>query len=183
MATPADQSNVPFQGLLVLHIRRGDFKNHCAHLARWSSDWNGFNSFPGFIDKFSPPLGGGNGSITPHNMAIYMKHCLPTIQQIVDKVTEVRNVTEGLKNVYIMTNGGISWVDELQNALNRAHNWDQIASSSDLELSLEQQYVAQTVDMMIGQKAHVFIGNGVRDLLFFFMNYMYLKVPRRSSQV
>jgi len=92
-------------------------------------------------------------------------------------------VTEGLKNVYIMTNGGISWVDELQNALNRAHNWDQIASSSDLELSLEQQYVAQTVDMMIGQKAHVFIGNGVRDLLFFFMNYMYLKVPRRSSQV
>jgi hypothetical protein len=150
----------------VLHIRKGDFQDHCGHLANWSADWNGFNSFPSFIDKFSPPPGGGGGSTTPENLAIYMKHCFPTIQQIVTKVTEVQRVSEGLKNVYVMTNGGSEWVDELKTALKKAHNWDQIASSADLRLSWEQKYVAQTVDMMIGQRAQVFIGNGVSGLVY-----------------
>jgi len=98
-------------------------------------------------------------------MALYLKHCFPTVEQIVDKVMEVRNVSEGLKKVFVMTNGELSWVNELKHALRKAHNWDQIASSSDLKLSWEQKYVAQSVDMMIGQKAQVFIGNGVRDEL------------------
>jgi hypothetical protein len=94
-----------------------------------------------------------------------MKHCFPTIQQIVDKVTEVQKVSEGLRNVYVMTNGGSSWLEELMAALKKVHKWDQIASSRDLKLNWEQKYVAQTVDMMIGQRAQVFIGNGVRGLL------------------
>ena len=166
MTAAAVESDAPFPGLLVLHIRRGDFKDHCHHLANWSSEWNGFNSFPEFIDKFSRPSGGGWGVTTPANTALYLKHCFPTVEQIVDKVMEVRNVSEGLKNVYVMTNGGLSWVNELKTALRKAHNWDQIASSSDLKLSREQKYVAQTVDMMIGQRAHVFIGNGVSVPLF-----------------
>ena len=34
-------------------------------------------------------------------------------------------------------------------------------NSRDLELDSEQQYVAQGVDMLIGQRAQVIIGNGV----------------------
>lgn len=87
------------------------------------------------------------------------------MQQIVEKVTEVERVSEGLKNVYIMTNAPIPWVKELKTALGKAHRWDHIASSRDLKLSWDQKYVAQTVDMMIGQRAQVFIGNGVCFLL------------------
>jgi hypothetical protein len=161
MVTPPDQSDAPFPGLLVLHIRRGDFRDHCTHLAKWSSDWNGFNAFPSLPDKFTPPPGGGGGSTTPENMDLYMKHCFPTIEQIVHKVTEVLKVSEGLKNVYVMTNAGIPWLEDLVAALRKAHQWNQIASSRDLNLNWEQKYVAQTVDMMIGQRAQVFIGNGV----------------------
>lgn len=93
-----------------------------------------------------------------------MKHCFPTIEQIAEKVKEVHSVSEGLRNVYIMTNAGIQWLEELKSALSGVHKWDQIATSRDLKLNWEQKYVAQTVDMMIGQRAQVFIGNGFSSL-------------------
>jgi len=183
VAIPPDESDAPYPGLLVLHIRRGDFKEHCTHLANWSSDWNGFNSFPEFIDKFSPPSGGGWGVTTPENTALYLKHCYPTIEQIVEKVTEVQKMSDGLKNVYIMSNGGTLWVDELRKALKKAHSWNQIASSSDLRLNREQKYVAQTVDMMIGQRAQVFVGNGVRVFYSAAHHGLHLMVLHHSFQV
>lgn len=41
-------------GLLVLHIRRGDFSHHCRHLARYSSGFQGFSTFPQLFDQFTP---------------------------------------------------------------------------------------------------------------------------------
>ncbi|KIJ91245.1 hypothetical protein K443DRAFT_655241 [Laccaria amethystina LaAM-08-1] len=38
-------ANTPLP-LLALHLRRGDFITHCAHLANWNSTFTGFNSFP-----------------------------------------------------------------------------------------------------------------------------------------
>lgn len=176
MITPPDKTDEAFPGLLVLHIRRGDFQEHCVHLANWAADWNGFNAFPSLPDKFTPPSGGGGGSSTPETKEIYLKHCFPTIQQIVDKVSEVK---EGLRNVYVMTNEEVPWLEELKVELMKVHKWDQVASTGDLELSWEQKHIAQTVDMMIGQRAQVFIGNGVRDLDPF-MSWLYLMV--RSLQ-
>lgn len=42
-ATPNINDTIP--GLLVLHIRRGDFAEHCVNLLEWGSSFNGFNSF------------------------------------------------------------------------------------------------------------------------------------------
>ncbi|KIK62348.1 hypothetical protein GYMLUDRAFT_72588 [Collybiopsis luxurians FD-317 M1] len=42
-ANPGINDTIP--GLLVLHIRRGDFEEHCHNLAEWGSVFNGFNSF------------------------------------------------------------------------------------------------------------------------------------------
>jgi len=167
IVSSSDLSDSTIPGLLALHIRKGDFEDHCVHLSKWSADWNGFNKFPSFIDKFTPPPGGGGGYTTPENTELYLTHCFPTVQRIVDKVMEVQKVSEGLKNVYIMTNGQVPWLQELNAALLKAHRWDQVASSRDLKLNWEQKYVAQTVDMMIGERAQVFIGNGVRGLVFF----------------
>lgn len=43
--------------ILALHIRRGDFKEHCANLAERESMYTGFNSFPEFRirDAFDVP--------------------------------------------------------------------------------------------------------------------------------
>lgn len=42
-ANPNINNTIP--GLLVLHIRRGDFAEHCINLVQWGSSFNGFNSF------------------------------------------------------------------------------------------------------------------------------------------
>jgi hypothetical protein len=157
----ASESYEPLPSLLALHIRRGDFLDHCIHLANWSADWNGFNKFPNLLDQFDPPAGGGNGVNIPENYDIYLKHCLPSIEQIVAKITEIRRVSSGLRYIYILTNAPEPWLDELKEALRRAHDWHRIASSRDLDLSWEQKYIAQMVDMMIAERAEVFVGNGV----------------------
>jgi len=44
------------------------------------------------------------------------------------------------------------------------HPWEQIASSLQMRISWEQKFVAQAVDMMIGHRADVFVGNGFSSL-------------------
>lgn len=164
----------PIPGLLVLHIRRGDFSDHCAHLARWSSDWNGFNKFATLPDKFHPPYDGGNGGeATEATKAYYLERCFPTIEQIVGKVRQVLDDqkkaygrTRELERVYIMTNGETAWLNDLKEALMGIKKWDSVTSSRDLELDWEAKPVAQAMDMLVGQRAQVFIGNGVSHCFF-----------------
>ncbi|KAG0696006.1 hypothetical protein DFH29DRAFT_243008 [Suillus ampliporus] len=161
----------PIRGLLALHIRRGDFAGHCTHLANWSSDWNGFNKFAALPDKFKVPTDGGWGETTEANVNMYHKSCYPTIEQIVEKVQNVladqRRIygsAKGLKRVYIMTNGEAEWLQHLKEALMQVKKWDTIATSRDLKFGWEAKPVAQAVDMLIGQRAQVFIGNGFSSL-------------------
>ncbi|KAH7924169.1 hypothetical protein BV22DRAFT_1130074 [Leucogyrophana mollusca] len=154
--TPGCSYYQDIPGLLVLHVRRGDFEGHCKYLCRSNSDWNAFNSFPEFIDQYLLPENDG----TLHGDQC-LPHCYPSIAQMVQKVSRVRAESkEPLKYVYIMTNGAVSWVDELKAALLSEGEWDQIASSRDLELTWEQKFVGQALDMFIAQRAQVLVGNG-----------------------
>lgn len=161
----------PIPGLLVLHIRRGDFADHCAHLANWSSDWNGFNKFATLPDKFHVPHDGEGGHATEVSMQYYFQRCFPTIEQITERVRQVLadqkktyGGTNELKRVYIMTNGDKAWLNDLKKALMGIRKWDSVTSSRDLRLGWEAKPVAQAVDMLVGQRAQVFIGNGVSHL-------------------
>lgn len=154
----------PIPGLLALHIRRGDFEGHCLHFAKWSSPMNGFNQFPEMPDQFVPPAAAGRGEYTEEGKEIYLRHCFPDIKQIVGRVEQIRATPagQGLKNIFIMTNAKKPWLQELKTALDEMGGWEKIVSSRDLELDWEQRYIAQAVDMLIGQRAQVIIGNGVR---------------------
>ncbi|KAJ8472331.1 hypothetical protein ONZ51_g8588 [Trametes cubensis] len=164
--TPSAYPYDVIPGLLVLHVRRGDFEGHCLHFARWSSQWNGFNQFPELPDQFVPPPSAGWGEATEEGKKIYLRHCFPDIDQMVERVQEIRNTPagQGLKNIYIMTNGKKPWVQALKDALSKTGGWQRIVSSRDLTLNWEQQYVAQSVDMLIGERAQVLIGNGFSSL-------------------
>ncbi|KAJ3744267.1 hypothetical protein DFH05DRAFT_1494529 [Lentinula detonsa] len=48
-ARPNINDTIP--GLLVLHIRRGDFAQHCVNLVKWGSAFNGFNAFEDMRDQ------------------------------------------------------------------------------------------------------------------------------------
>ena len=166
-ATTNAERYSPIPGLLALHVRRGDFEDHCTHIANWSSDYVAFNSFPEMPDKFTVPPHEGWGENTPENHAIYKTHCYPSVDEIVRKVRAIRRTPagKGLKKAFIMTNGSPDYIMELKMALWKDADWQLIASSRDLVLNWEQKYVAQAVDMLVGQRAQVFIGNGVRVLL------------------
>src|SRR5580698_3205267 len=41
--------------LLGLHIRRGDYVDHCMHIANLFTRFMGFNEFPCLLDRFSLP--------------------------------------------------------------------------------------------------------------------------------
>lgn len=83
---------------------------------------------------------------------MYQKACYPTLQDIVQRLGEIQasESGKGLKNIYIVTNGQREWVAELKEAFLEAGHWDNIASSRDLELNDEQQYVALAANMLIG---------------------------------
>ncbi|KAH9857655.1 hypothetical protein C2E23DRAFT_748114 [Lenzites betulinus] len=162
LALPAAARYAEIPGLLVLHVRRGDYAGHCEHLARWSSTYLAYNTLPELPDRFDPPQGGSWGENTPENVEIYMAHCFPGVAQIVRRVAEVAatEAAKGLKHVYVMTNADKEWIAELKEALEGMGRWESVSASRDLVLNWEQKYVAQAVDMLIAQRAQVFIGNG-----------------------
>ena len=152
----SDDRYEALDGLLAVHIRRGDFVQHCPNLCKWGANFNAFNRFPEFVDPWESPQG-----TEKERMGVYMRRCLPTIEQIVVKVEEARTSVEGLRNVYVMTNGDKVWLEELKAALREAYPWERIATSRDTVLTDEQKYVAQSMDMLVGERAQMYIGNGV----------------------
>jgi hypothetical protein len=78
----------------------------------------------------------------------------------VDRVKVVSKKVDGLRKVYIMTNGKGDWLAELRAALLKAGEWE-VSTSRDLFLSWEQKPISQALDMYVAQRAQAFIGNGV----------------------
>jgi hypothetical protein len=165
----------PLSGLLALHIRRGDFIEHCLHLANWTSRFSSFNEFPGLPDRFIPPP--SNDAQVPEEQARYRARCFPEIGQIVSRVREVRaslKSTTRLTRIYVLTNGRLEWLQELKDALQedalreRMDPWQHISTSRDLRLTREQRHNGQAIDMAVAQRAEVFLGNGVSFVSTFF---------------
>ncbi|EPS99413.1 hypothetical protein FOMPIDRAFT_100321 [Fomitopsis schrenkii] len=151
----------PLPGLLALHIRRGDFEEHCQLLARYNSTYTAYNAFPGLPDRLDTPLSGEEAE----RMNAYRPHCFPDISEIVAKADEVREseAGRGLRRMFVMTNGDAKWVERLKQAL-ATSGWEAVASSRDVVVNKEQKYVEQAVDMLIGQRAQAFVGNGFSSL-------------------
>jgi hypothetical protein len=191
-------SRTSFPNLLAIHIRRGDYQSHCHLLANWSSSYMGWSQYPGLpaSDVFVPPPGGSAGDNTPENREVYMRHCLPSVEQVVERVRAVRREWEAaggelevntkhdsetkttsppprkLTHIHIMTNAEPSYLTSLLTLLNSPSSsspasnlkWDRNTSGSDLSLTPEQSYIGQAIDMAIGERAGVFLGNGFSSL-------------------
>ena len=161
-------SRSPYDRMLAVHARRGDFKNQCLELAKWNSTYYSWNLLPQLPDAFPPPPGGVQGNNTPENIQKYLEHCLPTFEDIVNRVRDSRHeflqqTTTGIKVLdvlFLLTNEDGQWLDDLKTTLSR-DGWHTIVTSKDLELDQEQMEVNMAVDMEIGRRAAVFIGNGV----------------------
>ncbi|KAJ7092327.1 hypothetical protein B0H15DRAFT_170262 [Mycena belliarum] len=167
----------PIAGLLGLHVRRGDYAEHCNNLAGWGSDYNAWNVFgrpdiaaagagryPALPDYLSVPAG------TSRSDAAYA-HCWPTPAAIVARAREVRTAAasgeafpaQALQSVYIATNGEPEWVRALALLLQK-DGWGAVKTSHDMRLARDELAVAQAVDMAALVAAETFIGVGFSSL-------------------
>jgi len=160
----------PFSRMLAIHLRRGDFKEACTSLSNWNSTYYSWNLHEFLPDHFDPPPGGTMGKNTPENEALYMTHCLPTDEQILQKIRDSKNDYlkaveaagghETLDVLYLLTNDDSEWLNDVKRIM-KADGWKVIATSRDLKLDRETKEVGMAVDMDIARRAAVFIGNGV----------------------
>ncbi|KAJ7916021.1 hypothetical protein B0H13DRAFT_2323718 [Mycena leptocephala] len=150
----ADQKNHPvvpesqrtLNGLVAVHLRRGDYKRHCLRLVRWGSEYMGVNTHPQLPDRFVIPT----NTTAEETEAHYLQHCLPTPGQLAARLHAVRADhaarhpgSAPLSRVYILTNA-----------------WGWFVNSVRAELA----GVGMAVDMRIGEGAEVFLGNGFSSL-------------------
>ncbi|KAF8918424.1 hypothetical protein CPB85DRAFT_1282024 [Mucidula mucida] len=151
-----------YDRVLAMHIRRGDYEGACKHFATWSSTFYGWNQLELLPDRFVPPPGSSWGENTPENVEIYMKRCLPSIEDVVSKVQAAKLEYDGVLDVmYLLTNEKGEWLDRLLYALRR-DGWKTIKTSRELLLeNVEQKEVAMAIDMDIARRSAVFVGNGV----------------------
>ena len=168
-AHPAPRN--PYERMLAIHLRRGDYEVHCVGLANWNSTFYSWDLLPFLPDKFihPSPIGYEAGKNTPEGLAHYQKHCYPNQDQILDKIQKSREeyvqaAKPGeyrlLDVIFLLTNDHTSWVEELKVKL-KGLGWYTVVSTQDLELDQEQKDVGLAVDMDFARKAAVFIGNGV----------------------
>lgn len=128
------------------------------------------NQFPTLPDRFDPPPSSDESEEEDESESreeYYMRHCLPSVEQIVERLHAVRVENPGLKKVYVLTNAWGWWLNGLDAAL-KVDGWEDLKSSLDVRLDEEQKFVSMAVDMAIAEKAEVFVGNGVsQDFRFF----------------
>ncbi|KAG6827606.1 hypothetical protein H0H92_011145 [Tricholoma furcatifolium] len=156
----------PYQRMLAMHIRRGDFKDACTHLAYWNSTFYSWNLLPQLPDPltFSPHI---EWNSTEY-FAAHAERCLPDFDLIIQKARVSRDdyakASPGRKRMldimYLLTNEKGEWIEKLKTAL-RKDGWNTIVTSNDLELDSEGIDTNMAIDMDIARKAAVFVGNGI----------------------
>jgi hypothetical protein len=156
----------PYDHMLAMHLRRGDFKDACLHLAYWNSTFFSWNLLPSLPDRLGFP-----DYITWNSteyQEAHLERCLPEPDRIIRKARVARDeyilASPGgrrtLDVVYLSTNEKGEWLDTVKDALQK-DGWNTIITSNDLELDSEGTDTAMAIDMDIARRAAVFIGNGV----------------------
>ncbi|CUA66639.1 hypothetical protein RSOLAG22IIIB_00080 [Rhizoctonia solani] len=150
-------------GLLAMHVRRGDYLEQCTHFANWSSTYTSWALLPQLPDHFTVPEGCGGGKATPEAVATYRRVCWPTNAHIVERARLMRKLHPKLDRIFILTNGKPDYLAQLKADL-RADGWKKLSTSQDMRLNWQEMWVSQSIDMSIAQRAEVFIGNGFSTL-------------------
>ncbi|KZV83718.1 hypothetical protein EXIGLDRAFT_625252 [Exidia glandulosa HHB12029] len=154
VSSHASDATIP--RLVAIHVRRGDFSDHCAFLSGWSPIYTSWNLLPTLPDGYTAPY--------PQDHDDFMRRCYPTPQQIVLRLRSLRAERgSGLEKVYVATNGKGEFLKELRRVL-RDDGWKDVLTSRDLELPADERIVDQGIDMEIATRAELFVGNGFSSL-------------------
>ncbi|EJD55675.1 hypothetical protein AURDEDRAFT_179385 [Auricularia subglabra TFB-10046 SS5] len=150
--------------LIALHIRRGDFEGHCWVLAHFAAPYASWSNLPQLPDRYVP-----DGSTQEGKMRT-IPHCIPDPKQVAQRVADLnkeyvaqRPDADKLEYVYIMTNAKQDFLDDVRKELKEV-GFPHMLTAKDLQLTQMENHANMVVDMEIGIRAALFIGNGFSTL-------------------
>ncbi|KAF9268666.1 hypothetical protein L218DRAFT_917602 [Marasmius fiardii PR-910] len=159
---------------MALHIRRGDFPDHCMGLADSGTGFTTWATLPSLHDSILPP------SLDTKNKTSVMEHCYSSLRRILDAIDRHAIKKPHLRTLYILHDAAIDhlpvYLDlwKLETALMsparaRKAGWEggpmkRIVDSSKVPIKRGENDFSVAVDVELARNAEVFIGNGYSSL-------------------
>ena len=159
---------------MALHLRRGDFEGHCKILSERHQGTTTWATLPFLQSVMLPP------SLDTSNATSIRQHCYPTLYRILDAISHQARSHPHLRTLHVLHDG--SWdhplvylqyyklVEALTNtAWTEKQGWkngpmSRVTHSGDLPIAKGQRDWSVCVDVELGRRAEVFIGNGYSSL-------------------
>ncbi|KAF9462281.1 hypothetical protein BDZ94DRAFT_1219994 [Collybia nuda] len=159
---------------IALHLRRGDFENHCHGLADDRIGFTTWATLPTLQSSIlAPALDSTNGT------SIF-EHCYPTLERIISAIDTYARAKPHLRTIHILHDGAwdhpLVYVQhfKLESALKdavraRTAGWingpmRRVTHSGKVPVKWGEADWAVTVDVELARRAEVFIGNGFSSL-------------------
>jgi len=164
----------PTEPYMALHLRRGDFMEHCEFLASSQTGFTTWGTLPELEEAVFPP------KLELNNDTSVMEHCYPSLRRILDAIDAQARANPHVNTLHVLHDG--SWdhpsvylqyykleaaVKSRQRILKagwRGGPMKTVTHSGTLPLRSGESDWAVAVDVELARKANIFIGNGFSSL-------------------
>jgi len=160
---------------MAIHLRRGDFSDHCSRLADTKASFTTWAGLQSLKPSTLPPA---LDTTDPGNILL---HCYSPLNRILDAISLQARTHPHIRTIHILHDAAIDhpqvWIDILKlktaftNAVWAARNgWGEsgpiqrVTHSGMIPLRSGENDFSIAVDMEIARRADVFIGNGYSSL-------------------
>jgi len=159
---------------LALHLRRGDFEDHCHSLADDHIGFTTWATHPALHAATLPPF------LNPANSTSTLEHCYPTLERILSAIDMHARARPHLRRVHVLHDGAwdhpFVYVQhyKLEAALKSGRRaqvagWGggpmkRVTHSGNVPVGWGEADWAVGVDVELARRAEVFVGNGFSSL-------------------
>ncbi|KAJ7188296.1 hypothetical protein C8R46DRAFT_1054296 [Mycena filopes] len=148
----------PREPYMALHLRRGDFEEHCRGLAASQIGFTTWATLPELTDSIHPP------ALDSHNYTSILNHCYPSLRRILDAIDSQARANPDIRMLHVLHDG--AW--DHPTVYLQYHKLEAAVKSPERTLRAgwtggESDW-AVAVDVELAIQARVFIGNGYSSL-------------------
>lgn len=159
---------------MAIHLRRGDFEDHCLYLAETRQGFTTWATLPLIQQTIYSP------ALDTYNATSVMAHCYPSLHRILDVISDQARNKSHLRRLHVLHDG--AWDHplvylqfyKLAEALKNAEwaerqGWEggpmlRVTHSSDVPIYSGERDWSVCIDVELARRAEVFIGNGYSSL-------------------
>ena len=159
---------------IALHLRRGDFEDHCKFLADTHEGFTTWATLPLLQPAIFPP------ALDTNNATTVLAHCFPALRRVLAAVSMHARARPHLRALHVLHDG--AWdhpgvflafyklAEALTNApWAEAEGWAggpmvRVTQSSDVPVKRGERDFSVCVDVELAARAQVFVGNGYSSL-------------------